>query len=109
MKSLFTLFLCLLLSILCHAQPWLKNLPQHKTARELTFFDYKNAFDTYWAPYNVKNGYYSENGVQKKAAGWKQFKRWEYEMESQIHPTTGEFSGKSVLEIEREFNQKNPS
>lgn len=90
MKKLYLLFVLMFCTSMLFSQPWLQNLPQNKTKGQLTFFDYKNAFNQYWAPFNVDKGYYFENGVKKKAAGWKQFKRWEYYMEGQINPTTGE-------------------
>lgn len=89
------------------SQPWLKNLPQGKSKEQLTLFDYKNAFTGYWAPFNVDKGTYVENGVKKKAAGWKQFKRWEYDMERQINPTTGEFPSKTAQEIYEDYLKTN--
>ena len=60
-------------------------MPQNKAKESLTFYDYQHAFYEYWAPYQVDRGYYSENGIKIKARGWKQFKRWEYEMETRIN------------------------
>ncbi len=45
-----------------------------------------------------------ENGVKKKARGWKQFRRWEYAMQSQINPLTGEFPKKTAQQVVDEFN-----
>ncbi len=90
------------------SQPWLKNLPQDKLKKELTLYDYRKAFDEYWAPFKVDKGYYMENGVKKKAAGWKQFKRWEYNMEGQINPATGAFPEKTAEQVYEEYLQKNP-
>ena len=78
-----------LFSFKTYSQQWLQNMPQHKSVPEYTLNDYKQAFDSYWAPFNVENAYYYENGVKKKAGGWKQFLRWHYYMESQIDPSTG--------------------
>jgi len=89
-----------------YGQAWLENLPKNKT--EYSFYDYQNAFNTYWQPYNLdKSGYYYEEGVKKKAIGWKQFKRWEYLMESQINPETGEFPSQSAQEVYNNFKQTN--
>ncbi len=90
-------------------QAWMKNLPKTKTSKELTLFDYQKAFNDYWKPFNVKKGYYIENGVKKKAAGWKQFKRWEWNMEGQINPQTGAFPTKTAQQIYDEFKKANPS
>ncbi len=87
------------------AQPWLKNLPNTKST--FTYNDYKNAFDTYWAPYNVQNGKYVENGVTKKAYGWKQFKRWEWENLSQVNPSTGNLSNQAALKVYESAKQNN--
>lgn len=91
-----------------YSQPWLKNLPQNKSKGELNFYDYKNAFNEYWAPFNVDKGYYVENGIKKKAAGWKQFQRWEYEVENQMNPTTGEFPKQTAQEVYNEYLRSNP-
>ena len=99
MKKVSLISLLLFLASSLFSQVWLANLPQGKTKAELTFFDYRNAFYSYWAPYKVDTGYYVENGVKKKAAGWKQFKRWEYDMERQINPATGEFPRRTAQEI----------
>jgi photosystem II stability/assembly factor-like uncharacterized protein len=85
-----SLFLSLLILIPVFAQNWQTNLPA-KNPDMLTLFDYQAAFNNYWAPYNVVNGYYIKDGVKTKASGWKQFKRWEYYWEQRINPSTGEF------------------
>ncbi len=107
MKNLlFTLFL--FSAFIAYSQPWTKNLPSGKAKNELTFYDYQKAFNDYWASYNVDKGFYFVNGVMKKAAGWKQFKRWEYDMEGQIDPVTGTFPLKSAGEIYRDYLSANP-
>ena len=99
MKKIYLLFIFLFCSSLLFSQQWTSNLPQNKSKSELTLFDYQNAFYQYWAPYNVDRGYYYEGGVKKKAAGWKQFKRWEYYMQNQVNPVTGEFPAKSAQQV----------
>ncbi len=100
MKQTTTITMALLLffSITVSAQitkQALKNAPQ----KEKTFFDIQKSFNDYWAPYHVNNGYYIENGVKKKAPGWKQFKRWEYYWEPRVNPTTGAFPKASAADI----------
>ena len=74
----FQLFLFALgMSLITFSQPWQHNLPNNKTKNELTLSDYQNAFELYWANKTVVNGKYTEDGLEKKAYGWKQFKRWE--------------------------------
>ncbi|MFA6923818.1 MAG: T9SS type A sorting domain-containing protein [Bacteroidales bacterium] len=109
MKKLYFLLVLMSPTLMLFSQTWLKNLPQKKFKGELTFFDYKNAFNKYWTPFNVEKGYYYENGVKKKAEGWKQFKRWEYYMENQINPTTGEFPKKTAQEIYEKYLKANPN
>ncbi|MFZ1677705.1 MAG: T9SS type A sorting domain-containing protein [Saprospiraceae bacterium] len=108
MKSSLLLALCLLITTTLLAQPWTKNLPPEKSRSELTFFDYQNAFEEYWAPFHLEKGYYMENGTKKKARGWKQFKRWEYAMQGQINPLTGEFPKKTAQQVVDEFNLSHP-
>ncbi|MBP7075848.1 MAG: T9SS type A sorting domain-containing protein [Bacteroidales bacterium] len=90
------------------SQQWLKNLPQNNSKNELTFFDYQNAFYSYWDQYHVKDGYYYDNGEKKKARGWKQFKRWEYLMEKQVNPGTGEFPTTTAEEQVRLYYKSHP-
>jgi hypothetical protein len=90
-------------------QAWLENLPKTKSSKQLTFFDYQKAFNDYWKPYDVKNGYYNIDGVKKKASGWKQFKRWEWNMEGQINPSTGEFPSKTAQQIYDKYRKSNSS
>ncbi|MCL3779594.1 T9SS type A sorting domain-containing protein [Prolixibacteraceae bacterium JC049] len=123
MKRLFsTLILSLVLFLGSNAQAWLKNLPKtndlqtspkaessevptkSKTAKELTLKDYQKAFNDYWEPFNVnKKGYYHEKGVKKKAYGWKQFKRWEWDMQGQVDPSTGRFPEKTAQQVYDEY------
>ncbi len=97
------------------SQQWNYLLPQEKVETgKLTFFDYQKAFNDYWAPKNVINGYYQLNGVKTKAGGWKQFKRWEWYWENRVDPTTGAFPSNSAYEeyqlIKKSLDtQKSPS
>ncbi len=73
---------------------------------EETFFSIQKNFNDYWEPYNVdNNGYYVENGIQKKAQGWKQFRRWEWYWDNRVDPLTGRFPDKSASDyfIERSY------
>lgn len=103
MKKLFLLLSFLLITSILFSQVWIKNLPQNKSKQELTLFDYQKAFYDYWAPFNVVDGYYLNNGVKTKAAGWKQFKRWEYDMERQVNPSTGAFPVKTGQQVYDEY------
>lgn len=92
MKRIILLLAAIALTISLSAQPWTSKLPSNKSKSELTFYDYQKAFNEYWAPFNLKRGFYKdENGKTQKAHGWKQFKRWEYLWESQIDIKTGRF------------------
>ena len=75
-----------------YSQEWKTLLPQAKVQNgTLNFFDVQKAFNDYWEPLNVEDGYYKSAGIKVKAGGWKQFKRWEWLMETRINPKTGAF------------------
>ncbi|MCP4178425.1 MAG: hypothetical protein GY756_11720, partial [bacterium] len=98
MKRIITLAIPLLFVSYAFSQPWLKNLPQTKSKSELSLYDYRKAFNEYWKPYNIDNGYYIKDGVKTKAFGWKQFKRWEWNWESQVDLKTGKFPTKEQFD-----------
>lgn len=108
-RSLIVIAALLVFSFNLNAQQWLKNLPQTKTKTELTLFDYRTAFNSYWENYDVKGGYYYVNGKKIKAGGWKQFLRWDYYMESQINPSTGEFPRTTAEEQHNLYYAQNPA
>lgn len=84
------------------AQQWKIKNPQPETLNgDPTFFEIQKEFNTYWAPLNVQKGYYYQNGVKTKAAGWKQFKRWEWFWNNRVDPQSGEFPKTSSF---RELN-----
>ena len=106
MKFYFSIFTFFIL-FQVQSQNWLENLPQNKSNSTFTFFDYQNAFNSYWTPFNVVNGYYFENGVKKKAIGWKNFKRWEYQMSHRIDPVTGELPVQTSGKVVEDFMRSN--
>lgn len=67
--------------------------------KELTFYEIQKEFYDYWDSKNVKHGYYTEDNVEKKAYGWKQFKRWEWFWNNRIDPTTGKFPNVSASDF----------
>lgn len=67
------------------AQNWTDKLDKARLQKgELTLSDYEKAFDDFWEPYHVVNGYYYLNGEKMKAPGWKQFKRWVWKVEGMV-------------------------
>ncbi|MFK5855802.1 MAG: PKD domain-containing protein [Bacteroidota bacterium] len=98
-----------------HAQPWNAFLPKDKVVtNELSFFDLQKAFNDYWAPKDVIDGYYLVDGEKVKAGGWKQFKRWEWYWENRVNPVTGAFPNTSAWEeyqkIKESYsNQRSPT
>lgn len=99
MKKINLTVIILLGFIILNAQSWNKNLPQQKLKEgTLTFYEIKEAFDNYWEPYNVKAGYYFENGERIRAPYWKLFKRWEWYWIDRINKQTGEFPETSAWE-----------
>ena len=108
MKKIYLFVLLLLFTSNLISQPWTKSLPQGKSKGQLTLSHYKDAFNQYWAPFNVSNGYYDLSGVKTKAVGWKQFKRWEYYMEREVNPGTGEFPRQTAREVQKAFIKAHP-
>ena len=102
MNVRFTLFLLLYFFLAgtneTQAQQWTDNLPQKSEA--YTLYEYQKAFNDYWEPFNVQNGYYfDENGERQKAPGWKLFKRWEWYWESRVDPQTGAFPDANRIDV----------
>lgn len=61
------------------------------TKSATNFYEIQKNFNEFWSKYNVKGGYYLVDGKKKKAAGWKQFKRWEWFWETRVDAKTGAF------------------
>jgi len=103
MKNFILLILSFLVFNAVDAQPWLENLPVEKSSSTFTFYDYQNAFNTYWEPYQVKRGYFTDKeGKVRKAPGWKQFKRWEYFWKSRVDSETGAFNSTDINALYKE-------
>jgi photosystem II stability/assembly factor-like uncharacterized protein len=89
------------------AQEWLNQLPK-KPVDELTFNDFKTAFDTYYREKPVataaaremvtpKFAFNAEEvGPKKELEEYKQFKRWEWFTEPRVFPT-GRFDPQKVI------------
>ena len=98
-KQILTIALFFFLANMLFAQPWNSSLPADKVKNhKVTLFDYQKAFNDYWEPLHVVDGYYFKDGIKIKAGGWKQFKRWEWYWETRVDPTTGAFPSTSVWE-----------
>ena len=80
MKKLIILTILVLFVSVIQAQNWTNLLKSENP----TFFEIQDAFNRYWQPYNVLNGKYTKDGKEKKAYGWKQFKRWEWFWEPRV-------------------------
>ncbi|MFZ4520490.1 MAG: T9SS type A sorting domain-containing protein [Bacteroidales bacterium] len=113
MKTII-LFISVLIVVLfasdLKSQAWTDNLPQGKLqSGELTFYEIQKAFNDYWEPLNVKDGYYkNQQGEMVKAPGWKQFRRWEYYWQPRIVKETGQFPKTSASEELEKFSADNP-
>ncbi|MCF8348470.1 MAG: T9SS type A sorting domain-containing protein [Bacteroidales bacterium] len=98
-KTLLALVLFYGFSVPMVAQPWNVFLPTDRTP---DFYDYQQAFEKYWAPFDIRDGFYlNEHGEWQKAFGYNQFKRWEYEWEAKINPATGDFPQINNLAVYR--------
>ncbi len=113
--SILLIFIFAVISINSYAQPWNSLIPKDKVENNnLSFFDYQKAFNDYWTPKNVVDGYYYLDGEKTKAGGWKQFKRWEWYWENRVDPVTGAFPNTSAYEELRKIKnaadgQRSPS
>jgi hypothetical protein len=75
---------------------------QNQITGNSSFFDIQRTMDSYWKSLNVKNGFVTENGVQRKVPGWKLYKRWEYFWEQRVNQVTGQFpQTNSVMEYDK--------
>ncbi len=92
LKKTVNLFLLLIIPLLAKSQDHWTDLLQ---TSDPTFIEMQQAFNNYWDPYDVVGGKYIENGVLKKAYGWKQFKRWEWFAGSRLLPN-GEFPENNI-------------
>ncbi|MBL7965196.1 MAG: T9SS type A sorting domain-containing protein [Flavobacteriales bacterium] len=74
MRHLYALSLA---AVLCSGTLSAQHWTQGITSERPTFHEVEKAFTDFWAPFNVKNGWYTDSaGVRHKAPGWKQFQRW---------------------------------
>ena len=91
------------------AQHWVETIPQDKLdSGGMTLNEIQKAFNDYWEPKNVEGGYYELNGERVKAAGWKQFKRWEWFWETRVDAQTGEFPSTSAFYEMQKYREQNP-
>lgn len=108
MKKLAILFVLLLISGSVYTQAWKMYLPANKRATELTYYDYKNAFNTWCQVTGIdQTGFFTNaKGERQKAYGWKQFKRWEIQMDGWYDHETGRFLihevNKEILRVKKE-------
>ena len=111
MKKITLLLSILVIASVVFSQQWHEKLPQKKSQNsDYTFYEIQKAFNDYWDPLNVQNGYYkNDEGVDVKAPGWKQFKRWEWYWENRIIKETGEFPKTSAIEELIKTESANPS
>jgi hypothetical protein len=103
MKNICFLSLFVFISFTAHSQPWLKNLPSNKSKEKYTFFDYQQAFESYFATHEVDREQEEEGEEKESGDGWMQFKRWEYTMHGLVDKKTGEFPKKTGQQVLDEF------
>ncbi|OFX83391.1 MAG: hypothetical protein A2W99_11710 [Bacteroidetes bacterium GWF2_33_16] len=108
MKKIGFLLIGIIITFSGFSQEWLKNL-ESKNPEDITFFEIQNAFNDYYKDKNVNNGYYLENGVKIKASGWKQYRRWEWNMDMRVNPITGEFPKTNTVSEWESYIKTNPN
>jgi len=75
MKTLITIIICTFFFAVVQAQPWMRSPYLEKNKSEANFYDIQQAFYKYWGDRPYERG-----------KGFKQFKRWEYEMTPKCYP-----------------------
>jgi photosystem II stability/assembly factor-like uncharacterized protein len=106
MKRLFIVFVLFFATIYVQSQNWVEEFYSTKSIdseKSLDFYATQKIFNNYWENFNLKNGYYYIDGQKHKAAGWKQFKRWEWFWETRINRKTGEIPSVNTFDIHRVF------
>ena len=104
MKKLTLLLLMILVVSTVFSQAWNeKHLLSTDAKAKNNFYEIQKDFNEYWSKYDLKSGYYYVDGKKHKAAGWKQFKRWEWYWETRVNKETGEFPEINILKIQKEF------
>src|SRR5688500_16518764 len=78
MRFIFLTLLLIMSNSTIDAHTWLKVLTTNKSRFELKFKDYQLALYSYWALFDVIDGYYESNVTKINAGGYNQFKRWEW-------------------------------
>jgi hypothetical protein len=93
MKKAILLLLIILSAIQIYSQAWMQYLPQNRDEQSLTYYDYQAAFNEWCQELKIdQEGYYiNKNGARQKAYGWKQFKRWEIQVQGTFDRVTGRF------------------
>jgi hypothetical protein len=104
MRKVILFFAFLTLApVVAFSQGWMQNMPKTRSESDFTFYDYRDAFNQWCREKRIDNeGYYMEDGKRKKAYGWKQFKRWEIQMDGWYDRKTGKFHD---IDIWREYEK----
>lgn len=91
-KNITILIITILTLLLGYSSSLLgQKLLKNQNERVKTLNEQRKEFEEKWESYDVKNGFYIENGKKTKAPGWKIFKRAEYFWEQRIYLNSGEF------------------
>jgi len=109
MKRTIIFIALIILSIPLFSQGWMQYLPQKKNEKDLTFYDYQSAFRQWCQEKEIDNtGFYvNSKGVKQKAYGYKQFKRWEIQVEGTYDRVTGRFLREEISkEMDRYYLSK---
>lgn len=104
MKKFNILILLIIISGFGYSQTWNEEFYSVNNEKGgKNFHEIQKDFNEYWKPYNLKQGYYYEDGKKHKASGWKQFKRWEWYWETRIDRKTGGFPDINLFKFQQEY------
>jgi len=107
MKKFNILVLLVFISSFVFSQSWTEDFYLPDNGKN--FYEIQKEFNKQWSNYDVKSGYYYRDGEKQKAAGWKQFKRWEWYWETRINRETGVLPEIDVLKIQEEISSTKDS
>jgi photosystem II stability/assembly factor-like uncharacterized protein len=103
-KIIILIFISFVFTSISFSQNWRANFyAPNDIKSDNSFFNIQKDFNEYWSKYDVKGGYYFVEGKKYKAAGWKQFKRWEWFWETRVDRKTGNLPDINILKIQSEY------
>jgi photosystem II stability/assembly factor-like uncharacterized protein len=110
MRKLILILITGVIPISLFSQNWVEQFYSPTDSKNTeSFYDIQKNFNDYWSSYDIKGGFYYIDGEMFKAAGWKQFKRWEWLWETRVDAKTGAFPETNLFNVHRGFYKNRKS